>query len=284
MPKRKTVLIVGATAIVLVIIVFALFSSSMSPISSFISPVSAKGNVIVTLKDEETGKPIGKVSGGYVRVVLGGVDRGYLTDYGELKIEGVDPGSHELMLIVPSYGEVRRFVDVGSGQTVPVDIKVNMPNPVFSVGVDVKLTGTAFWENLFGDSETGHIKVSLTNVGDADSVSTSVLVIVYKKDDLSMPIATEMLNFQSLVPRSRGGGSETEEWACEAFLWGPGEVVATVVFDGWPYTPQNRQVVSQVSVPASMMDELTNSILNYLNQNPDLVINTVAKIVIGALA
>jgi len=216
-------------------------------------------------------------------VVLGGIDRGYLTDYGELKIERVTPGSQELVVIVPSYGEVRRFVDVGAGQTVPVNITVNMPNPVFQVGVEVSVTGTSWFENLFGDAETGHVKVSLTNTGDADSVSTSVLVIVYRRDDMTIPIATKMLDFPSLVPRSRGGESLTKEWSCGEFVWGPGEVVATVIFDGWPYTPKNEQVVSQVATSTSMLWELTNSIKNYLNDHPDLVVNTIAKIVIGWL-
>lgn len=273
-PSRKTLLIAGTVATVVIILAL---------IFSGILPVSAQGAIIVTLKDEETGKPIGRVNGGYVRVVLGGTDRGYLTDYGELRMEGVTPGSNELIVVVPSYGEVRRFVDVGAGQTVPVEIEINMPNPVFQVGVEVSLTGASWWENLLGDAETGNIRVSLTNIGNADSVSTSVLVIVYRKDDMSIPIATKMLDFPSLVPRSRGGESVTKDWSCVEFVYGPGEIVATVIFDGWAFTPKNEEVVSQVATSTSMLWELTSSIKSYLSDHPDIVVNTIVKILIAWL-
>ncbi len=234
----------------------------------------AKGSIIVTLTDEETGKPIGKVDSGYVRVVLGGIDQGYLTDEGELKIESVEPETHELMLIIPHYGEKRQFVEVGSGQTVPVNIVVDMPNPIFEVTIGCK-TGLNWFD------EVGDISVTLTNRGDVASSSTSVLVIVYKEDDTSIPIATHMLDFPSLVPRQDGGISNTLSWKCNEFVWGPKEVIAAVVFDGWAYTPQNEQVVSNISAPSSMVAEISYSVANYLKSRPDLVVDTVSKILIG---
>ena len=236
--------------------------------------VSAKGDIIVSLRDEETGKPIGRVNGGYVRVMLGGVDQGYLTDKGEMKIEGVDPGTHELVLIIPHYGEKRQFVEVGPGQTVTANITVDMPNPVFQVSIDCNT-------HLEGFDEVGDIYVTLTNFGDIDSRSTSVLVLVYREDDLSMPIATHMLDFPSLVPRKDGGESETLTWKCKAFVWGPKEIIVTVIFEGWPFTPQNEQVASQISAPSSIIAELTYSVTNYLKQHPEVIVNTIARIIIG---
>lgn len=237
-------------------------------------PVLAKGTVIVTLRDEETGKPIGRVNGGYVRVMLGGLDQGYLTDEGELKIEGVNSGTRELVLIIPYYGEKRQFVEVGSGQTVPADIVVDMPNPIFEVTVDCNT-------HLEWFDEVGDISVTLTNRGGVSSRSTSVLIIVHKEDDTSNPIATHMLDFPSLVPRKDGGISHTLTWKCNAFVWGPKEIITTVIFDGWPYTPQNEQVASVISAPSSMVTELTYSVTNYLKDRPELVVDTISQILIS---
>ncbi len=269
--KGKTILLIGAT---IAIILIALLASG-------ILSVLAEGAVIVTLKDEETGKPIGKVNGGYVRVMLGGQDQGYLTDKGETKIEDVEPGTHELVLVIPRYGEKRQFVEVGSGQTVSANLEVDMPNPVFKVGVEVGLTGASWWQNLLGDSEVGHIKVSLANFGDANSVGSSILVLVYRQDDLSIPIARHTIDFPSLVPRGQGGETVTREWECHEFIYGPRESVAIVVFDSWPYTPQNEQVLAEVVVSNSMFENLAISITNYLANNPQLVTQTIAEIVIG---
>lgn len=265
---RKRLLIAATTIVVLVVIAAFLLSQGG------IFQALAKGSIIVTLTDEETGKPIGKVDSGYVRVVLGGIDQGYLTDEGELKIEGVEPDTHELLLIIPHYGEKRQFVEVGAGQTVPVNIVVDMPNPIFEVSIGCNTNFGLF-------DEYGDISIKLTNRGDVNSVSTSVLVIVYKEDDTSIPIATHMLDFPSLVPRQDGGISHTLNWRCNEFVFGPKEIITTVVFDGWAYTPQNEQVVSTISVPSSLVAEISYSVGNYLKSRPDLVVDTVSKIVIG---
>lgn len=262
--KGRIVLLVVA---IIVVILVALIASGTIP-------VLAKGTVIVTLKDEETVKPIGRVNGGYVRVMLGGLDQGYLTDEGELKIEDVNPGTHELVLIIPNYGEKRQFVEVEAAQTVAANIIVDMPNPIFQVTVDVDVHWKIFWEDA-------DVYVTLTNVGNINSRSTSVLVIVHRADDLSYPIATHMIDFSSLVPRKDGGTSETLMWNCEAFVPGPKEIITTVVFDGWSYTPQNEQIVSVIAAPSSMVAELTYSITNYLQNHPELVVDTIANAMIS---
>jgi hypothetical protein len=265
---RKRLVIVAAVIVALIVIAAFLLSQG----GTF--QAIAKGSIIVTLTDEETGKPIGKVGSGYVRVVLGGIDQGYLTDKGELKIEGVEAGTRELLLVIPRYGEKRQFVEVGAGQTVPANVIVDMPNPIFDVTIGCN-TNFGFFD------EYGDISVTLTNRGDADSVSTSVLVIVYKEDDTSTPIATHMLDFPSLVPRQDGGISHTLNWRCNEFVFGPKEIISAVVFDGWAYTPQNEQVVSTISAPSSLVAEISYSVGNYLKSRPDLVVDTVSKILIG---
>jgi hypothetical protein len=259
------ILLVGAVAIA-TIVIFLLVSG--------VVPVLAKGSVIVTLTDEETGKPIGRVPNGYVRVMLGGVDQGHLTDEGELKIEGVNPGTHELVLIIPQYGEKSQFVEVGSGQTVSADIVFDMPNPVFQVAVDCNTHYWIFWEDA-------DLSITLTNIGTVNSQGTSVLLIVHKEDAPSVPIATHIIDFPSLVPRRDGGESVTRTWHTDAFVPGPKEIITAVVFDGWEYTPQNEQVVSEISASSSMIAELTYSITNYLKDHPDYVIGTISKILIS---
>ncbi len=266
MPKGKVILLVCIVAIAAIVIVILITSSAV--------PVLAKGSVIVTLTDEETGKRIGRVPNGYVRVILGGVDQGHLTDEGELKIEGVDPGTHELVLIIPQYGEKSQFVEVGSGQTVPADIVFDMPNPVFQVAVDCNTHYWIFWEDA-------DLSVTLTNIGNVNSQSTSVLLIVHKEDDPAVPIATHIIDFPSLVPRMDGGESVTKTWHTDAFVPGPKEIITAVVFDGWEYTPQNEQVVSEISAPSSMIAELTYSITNYLKDHPEYVVDTISKILIS---
>ncbi|MCW4024530.1 MAG: hypothetical protein NWF01_05795 [Candidatus Bathyarchaeota archaeon] len=270
---RRGILAVIVVVLVIVIgVSVVLLSQGASQRGIFQS--MPNGSVFIKLTDEGTGKPIGKVDSGYVHVVLGGVDRGYLNDEGELKIDDIEPGSQELMLVIPHYGEKRQFVTVESGQTVPASIVVDMPNPVFDVSINCKTS----W---FFD-EYGEITVTLTNRGDVPSVCTSVLLLVYTDDDTSTPIATHMIDFPSLVPRQDGGASQTSDtWKCSAFKYGPKELITAVVFDGWAYTPQNEQVVSSISSSNSIFTDLSYSVANYLKNHPDLMVNTVSKIVIG---
>jgi hypothetical protein len=265
MPRGRSILLVGVATIVVIVIIL---------LTSGAVPVLAKGSVIVTLTDEETGKPIGRVPNGYVRVMLGGVDQGHLTDKGELKIESVEPGTHELVLIIPQYGEKSQFVEVGSGQTVSADIVFDMPNPVFQVAVDCNTHYWVLWEDA-------DLSITLTNIGDVNSQSTSVLLIVHEEDDPSVPIATHIIDFPSLVPRRDGGESVTKTWNCDAFVPGPKEIITAVVVDGWEYTPQNEKVVSEISAPSSIIGELTYSITNYLKEHPDYVLDTISKIAIS---
>lgn len=266
MAEKKTLLLAVIAIAVVTIVIVILVSGTV--------PVLAKGSVVVTLTDEETGKPIGRVPNGYVRVMLGGVDQGHLTDEGELKIEGVDPGTHELVLIIPQYGEKSQFVEVGSGQTVSADIVFDMPNPVFQVSVECDTHYWILWEDA-------DLSVTLTNVGDVNSQSTSVLLIVHREDDPSTPIATHMIDFPSLAPRKDGGESETRTWHCDEFVAGPKEIITAVVFDGWEYTPQNEQVVTEISASSSMLAEVTYSVSNYLKNHPEYVVDTISRILVS---
>jgi len=264
MSKGRTAILIGAA---IAMILIALLATG-------ILPVVAKGNVIVTLKDEETGKLIGRVDGGYVRVVLGGRDQGYLTDKGELKIKDVDPGTHELVLIVPHVGERRRFVEVGPGQTVTADVFVDMPNPEFVVAVHVDQP----WYYL---GEKGYVKVTVTNIGNFRSVGAKALVLLYREDNPDSPADQTILDFGNLGKIGEKDDTKTLEWGTWAFEPGTWEAVAVVIFDGWEFTPQNEQVVSQVTVPTDAQERIIASLLSYAEQHAIDIAATIAKIVIG---
>jgi len=227
--------------------------------------------IIDPLIDEETGKPIGRVDGGYVRVILDGLDRGYVTDYGELLLSNINPGMHELMLVVPGYGEVTKLIELEPGETEEIETVIDMPNPVFMVAIEAY----SYWD--FG--EYGHIEVTLTNKGNVDSVDTSVLVLVYTEDDPTTPIATKIMDFGNVAP---GALSTTKEWhRIEPFVWGPREIIAVAVFDRWSFTPENEKVISQIAVPQSMMEKLASSVSSYLEEHPEVVVNIVAKVILA---
>lgn len=261
--KHLAVLSVAVVATVLV----ALFATG-------IIPVTAKGNIIVTLKDEETGKPIERVNGGYVRIMLGGKDQGYLTDKGELKIKDVDPGTHELVLMIPHYGEYRQFVEVGPGQTVTANITVDMPNPEFLVSIHVD-------QPWYKAHEWGNIKVQISNIGKVRSLGTKALVLLYREDNPNSPADSHILEFGELSEMGRSGDSKTLEWGTWAFEPGLWECVAVVIFDGWDFTPQNKQVVCQVKIPPDVQERIVASLLNYLEQHAVEIMGTATQIVIG---
>jgi hypothetical protein len=270
---NRKILFATVTIVVVIAVLVTLFVFSQFAPPHF-SPVEDGGSISLTLRDFGSQKPIGKVDGGYVQVLLGGVDAGYLNDNGELEIDGVPEGSQNLTLIIPSYGQKRQNVEITSGENTPVDILIDMPNPIFDLTIDC----TTGW--LF--EQYGDITVSLTNSGDLASEHTSVLIIVYNADDTSTPLDTHTFDFPSLVPIKDGGQSYTPEtWRCNNFRYGSKEIIVAVVFDGWAYTPQNEQVINEVSVPSSLFTQVSNSVAGYLSNHPEVIVETVAKVSIG---
>lgn len=65
------------------------------------------------------------------------------------------------------------------------------------------------------------------------------------------------------------------------FVFGSKEIVAVVIFDGWPFTPQNERVVSQISAPSSMIEELSYSVITNLKTHPEVVVKAIAQILLA---
>jgi len=231
--------------------------------------ISIPRTVTLTVHDTETGLSVREID-----VYVDDELRGTTTRDGKLIIENILPGHHTIGLDVPGYtGMVNNYIEVGTQEIISLDVDV--PNPKFVVGVDAY----SYLKGLSG--EFGDVQVTLSNVGEVDSSGTSILVLVYRDDDLTMPIASKPLQFPSLVPTQHGGELVEREWTdIDAFVWGPGEIVVVVVYDGWRYTPQNEQVVNQANVPPSMFAGIAYSVGQYLEQHPEEVVNTIAKIVI----
>lgn len=245
-------------------------SVTVSSANTFFSfSISIPCTVTLAVHDTETGLPVKEMD-----VYIDGDMRGTTTRDGQLVIENILPGRHTVGLDVPGYtGMVNKYIEVGTEETISLDVDV--PNPTFDVGVEAR-------SYLSGFNELGEVTVSLSNTGETDSRGTSVLVLVYTEDDLATPIASNVLDFPSLVPRQYGGESVKKTWgSIDGFVWGPEEVVVVVISDGWPFTPQNKQVVNQARVPSSMAVEIVHSVGEYLKEHTEEVINTIAKIVIG---
>ena len=248
-------------------------SVTVSSTNTFFSfSISVPRTITLSVHDTETGLSIIEMD-----VYVDGELRGTTSRDGELVIENILPGHHTVGLDVPGYtGMVNKYVEVGTQEKIPLDI--DAPNPVFVVGVEARSYLSGF------SGELGEVKVTLSNVGEVNSKGTQVLVLVYREDDLTAPIASKVLGFPSLVPTQHGGESEERKWtAIDAFVYGPSEIVVVVIYDGWRYTPQNEQVVNQAKVPSSIVAEIAYSVGQYLKEHPEEVIS-IAKIVIGGTA
>lgn len=113
-----------------------------------------------------------------------------------------------------------------------------MPTPEFEAGVEADVS---LWH--IPPDERADISITLANIGDVDSLGTSVLVLVYNEDDLSTPIATRIIDFGRLAPRQRAGQSQTKIWEGADFIYEPKEIIVVAVFDGYPFTLQNKEVL-----------------------------------------
>ena len=118
----------------------------------------------------ETVKRVGLVYGSYTRIILGNADQGILKDYDKLKIEDVNPDTCELTNVIPYYGEVRRFIEVYTCQTVQATIEINRSNTVFRLEDEVKTQLKPF-------GEIGGVKVTNANIGEADLRRLRVLAV-----------------------------------------------------------------------------------------------------------
>ena len=242
--------------------------SSANTLFSFSIPIPRTVTLIV--HDTETGLSVREID-----VYVDGEFRGTTTRDGEFIIENILPGHHTVGVDVPGYtGMVNKYIEVGTQEMISLDVDV--PNPVFVVGVDANNYHTLL------SGEYGNVFVTLANVGEVNSEGTQVLVLVYTEDDLDTPITSKVLPFPSLVPTQHGGYQVEKDWTdIDAFVWGPEEIVVVVLYDGWRYTPQNEQVVNQANVPSSMFTQVAYSVGQYLKEHPEEVADTIAKIVIG---
>lgn len=295
--------------------------------------VLAKGSVIVTLVDKETGKRIGRVGYAYTKVFLDEEDCGFVTDEGEFRISGVTTGVHKLTLNIPYYGNYTRYVNVGMWQTVNVTAIVDMPNPSFAVTIHV--------DQSWG-GEKGTVYITITNNGSMPSVNTKILVFILREDSPTTPVDATIIDIGELWP---SGGWKTnatasradsigktlqfcytnecdnlnltqfqyeiapplwfevrpvqppyeyylqpfhtdtvtvswESWAFEPGKW---ETIAVVILDGWPFTPQNNEVVGEVNVPVDEQEAIIASLLGWIKKALGNILDWVMGIVLSRI-
>jgi len=295
--------------------------------------ILAKGSIIVTLVDKETGKRIGRVGYAYTKVFLDEEDCGFVTDEGEFRISGVTTGVHKLTLNIPYYGNYTRYVNVGMWQTVNVTAAVDMPNPSFVVAIHVDQSE---------DRQKGTVYITITNSGNMPSVNTKILVLILREDSPTTPVdstiihigelwpsggwktnatasnstakkkpcnfvtLTDMTNFnliqfqyevapplwfevrpvqppyEYLRPESHTD-TVTVSWESWAFEPGKWETVAVVILDGWPFTPQNNQVVGQVDIPVDEQEAIIASLLGWIKKALGNILDWVMGIILSRI-
>lgn len=243
---------------------------------SFIPGVATKGEIIIDpLIDEETGKPIGRTDGGYPHVFLDGIDQGYVTDYGEVRISGVEPGTHELLVVVPNYGEVRRFITIEPGEAEEIHTEIDMPNPIFETSVRA-------WHHLsiIPPDEIGDVEVTLTNMGDVDSQDTIALIFVYLEENPTQCVGSRTLRFGNIAPGADPVPKDVHDLT--EFAWLQGEYVVVVIVDRWEFTPEDKLPVSEVEVPEDILAEWVEQAVDYVKQHPE-VIGSIIRIIIPAV-
>jgi hypothetical protein len=304
--KHKWLLV---CALVSVIIVAVLFISG-------VFNALANGSIIITLVDKETGKRIGRVGYSYTKVFVDDLDYGFLTDEGELKISGLSPGEHKLTLNIPYYGNYTKYVSVGMLQTVNATIVVDMPNPVFEVAIRVDqawhrekgkvyvtITNVGNMPSvntkvlifiLREDSPTTPVDSTIQDVGELSPISgssTTTLQSHFYSDKTAIyEVASNIhpylwqirpINPPEIIPKIIPPSTKTIVWETWAFEPGKWEIVAVAILDGWPFTPQNRQVVGQTSIPVDDQEAIISSLLGWIERNLGKILDTIVGFVLA---
>jgi len=211
----------------------------------------------LTIIDEETKKPVINEN-----VYLDDILKGSTLQTGEVLIKDVIPGDYTLSLN-EVIGKPSRRITI---QRTTLTIEVDMPNPEFSA------SALECWDWWGVFDEIGKCAVELKNMGEVDSDSTAVLLLIYtvdtKTNEISeKPITEKLLDFGNIAPGAYKVRRETDEMS--EFIWGPKEDVVAIVFDRQRYMPQNENVISEVSIPSNLITEWVLEAKDYCSANPE---------------
>lgn len=221
---------------------------------SFEIEIKAPRTVILEVKDEETGKLVNNV-----RVSLDGIEKGYTTQDGTLKIENILPGSYRTSIAIPGYGTIDAgYIDVNIQPRVKV--MIDMPNPVFSVGATIK-------EELQLPSfdEKGIATVELYNGGDVSSEDTLAIVSVYTIEDGKISLLDQcLIRFGGI---SKGEMKSKESRELDTSYWKDDDITV-VVFDRNKYIPEQDFAV-KLNLPGSTVDNLIEDAASYCSQSKE---------------
>jgi hypothetical protein len=297
-------------AILLVCIIIAVVLSSIVIV---IMPGFAQGTVILYLEDTETRKPIGRVGNIYPLVFIDDVVQGFVSDTGKIRIERLSPGSHKFTVNIPYYGNYTDYVNVNAWQTLDTTVAVDMPNPIFDVAVHV--------EQHYG-GEKGTIYVTITNTGNMPSMHTQLLLLIFRDDSPTTPVDEALLYVGELSPPPFTGTSgltksdvksqpvsnqffqyirpfqppkyyfepklytntKTLTWETWAFEPGVSETIVAVVLDNWPYTPQNRQVVGEISIPVDQQESIIATVMDWIKNHLGPILDAIVTIALNKLS
>ena len=241
MQKRKKIVIIALMLFLVTIIIFVGSNIFFDSSQVFGENETINGSISALLTDEETGKPIGKFSDESIKVTLNGIEQGTLTREGQILIENVDPGLHDLVLEIPQNGEITEIVMVDSGKTLDVEMVFDMPNPLFDLDLICEVTNQTVNAAMTCTSTVNISKkhadltITLTNVGDAISQSTKVFLFVHNEKNISSPMIVQSIDFPVMEPRSQGGESITRNISFDSFITDSKEIVSVVIIDNGEY-------------------------------------------------
>jgi len=231
----------------------------VSSVSNFEIKIKAPIDVMITLKDQNTNYAVNAV-----RVYLDGKEYGNTLNDGSLELKDVMPGNYKFSIDITNYG----MLDVGyrNIESSTTEIKVNMPHPDFSPNSLSCIDDYDTWKL----SEYGICTVSLKNMGDIASDSTSVVLLVYLIENntiSSKPIASRLLDFGNMATDGYPITKNTDRMY--EFKWGKQEDAVAIIFDKWKYTPENKKEIQGVSIPDSITNEWIIEAKQFCSDDPE---------------
>lgn len=254
---------------------------------SFTVRIKAPRSVTLKLKDSETGKPIVGYS---VLLKNSEIYRSIddTDDYGRVEIKDVLPGNYKLEVVnaprdIHARSDPSKLITIGRGSS--IDAEVDMPNPKFEGTINCEQKGCIFCDK-YGVCDVKLTNVESSNENTIRSEHTLVFLFVFVEEEKGSgdyelkTVGKHILDFGSLSP----GESKTKTSEnLNEFAWNKEEIVVAVIVEGWTYTPENQKNVGEVKVPTSQLEKLTERVISYCKQNPQVCADVARKIIAGVM-
>lgn len=240
--------------------------------TEFTVSLIAPRSITFILADSETGKPIDNEEVSLESTTASSYHSTQETgNDGKVIIDNIIPGSYKIILNdVNSISKPNKLISIGSESSLDVDL--DMPNPI--------LTGSISCDEHGLLDRYGECIVKLKNQASDKSVPTQdtvVLLFAYIDDEL---VDSDILDFGSILV-----GDETEEKTTKqmyGFKFNKEEKVVAIIFENYPYMPENDNFVGGVSVSPGLVETAIGDAIEYCTANPHVCAKTVSGL-LGAV-